>query len=178
MAANQLLLLPELLEHILLDLTSMRDLPFAQKVCRMWKAVIDTSQGIQKALYFTAGDVADVIQDGPEAYREGTKLDCIFNPLLVDCGGYYHPKLVRKAAHISAGRMLITQPPRQASAEFDIKELFDTSATRRSYYESSRLVTIEAGKTFLALVQECEAAVKQVKSQGHKLCKDKRMQLA
>ncbi|KAK5726349.1 hypothetical protein LTR17_012780 [Elasticomyces elasticus] len=178
MAARQVLLLPELLEHILLDLTSMRDLLFAQKVCKAWKAVIDTSPGIQKALYFTAGGVADVIQDGPEAYREGMKLDCIFNPLLMDCCGYYHPKLVRKAAHISAGRMLITQPPRQASAEFDIKELSDVSGARQYYYESSRIATIEAGKTFLSLVQAYEAAVKQAKSQGHKLCKDKRMQLA
>ncbi|KAK4961480.1 hypothetical protein LTR10_001970 [Elasticomyces elasticus] len=125
MAANQVLLLPELLEHILLDLTSMRDLLFAQKVCRTWKATIDTSPGIQKALYLTAGGVADVIQDGPEAYREGMKLDCIFNPLLMDCCGYYHSKLVREAAHISAGRMLVIQPPRQASVEFDIKELSD-----------------------------------------------------
>ncbi|KAK3623061.1 hypothetical protein LTR56_021814 [Elasticomyces elasticus] len=59
MATNNVLDLPELLENILLQLP-MRDLLFAQKVCKTWKLTIDTTLSIQKALFFAPGMVKDI----------------------------------------------------------------------------------------------------------------------
>ncbi|KAK5737151.1 hypothetical protein LTR17_006934 [Elasticomyces elasticus] len=59
---QQALALPELLEHILLRLP-MRDLLFAQKVCRDWQQAINSSPSIQKALCFRRGTQADVAGD-------------------------------------------------------------------------------------------------------------------
>ncbi|KAK4902921.1 hypothetical protein LTR27_000860 [Elasticomyces elasticus] len=51
--AQKVLYLPELLEQILVQLPP-RDLLFSQKVCRIWKVVVDTSPTVQVALFFTA----------------------------------------------------------------------------------------------------------------------------
>ncbi|KAK5710217.1 hypothetical protein LTR17_019052 [Elasticomyces elasticus] len=47
---HEVLATPELLEAILLHLP-LKDLLFSQNVCRAWKAVIDTSPSITKALF-------------------------------------------------------------------------------------------------------------------------------
>ncbi|KAK5687080.1 hypothetical protein LTS10_001217 [Elasticomyces elasticus] len=60
MAANQVLDLPELFEAIVLQLP-MRDLLFAQRVSKTWKANLDASPAVQKALFFTAGKKKDII---------------------------------------------------------------------------------------------------------------------
>ncbi|KAK4922532.1 hypothetical protein LTR49_010232 [Elasticomyces elasticus] len=59
MATQKVLNLPELLEAILLRLP-IRDLLFAQKVCKIWKLTIDTTLSIQKALFFAPGMVKDI----------------------------------------------------------------------------------------------------------------------
>ncbi|KAK3636508.1 hypothetical protein LTR56_014134 [Elasticomyces elasticus] len=59
---QQVLALPELLEHILLHLP-MRDLLFAQKVCKEWQQAINSSPSVQKALCFRPGTQADVAGD-------------------------------------------------------------------------------------------------------------------
>ncbi|KAK5726346.1 hypothetical protein LTR17_012777 [Elasticomyces elasticus] len=64
MASDNVLKLPELLENILLQLP-MRDLLFAQKVCKTWKLIIDASPAIQKALFFAPGTVEDVAYISP-----------------------------------------------------------------------------------------------------------------
>ncbi|KAL4954382.1 hypothetical protein BDW69DRAFT_163300, partial [Aspergillus filifer] len=52
-AANRVLETPELLEMILVQ-TDMRTLLIsAQRVCRTWKALIDHSPSLQRALFFT-----------------------------------------------------------------------------------------------------------------------------
>ncbi|KAK6414388.1 hypothetical protein LTR81_011760 [Elasticomyces elasticus] len=58
MAVHDVLDLPELLECILLNLP-IRDLLFSQKVCRRWKAAVDSSP-IQKALFFRPGTAANI----------------------------------------------------------------------------------------------------------------------
>ncbi|KAK4898589.1 hypothetical protein LTR27_003761 [Elasticomyces elasticus] len=58
MSVHEVLDLPELLECILLNLP-IRDLLFSQKVCRRWKAVVDSSR-IQKALFFIPGTAKDI----------------------------------------------------------------------------------------------------------------------
>ncbi|KAK3623062.1 hypothetical protein LTR56_021815 [Elasticomyces elasticus] len=58
MAVQEVLTLPELLECILLNLP-IRDLLFSQKVCRRWKAAVDSSP-IQKALFFRPGTAANI----------------------------------------------------------------------------------------------------------------------
>ncbi|KAK5744949.1 hypothetical protein LTR17_001700 [Elasticomyces elasticus] len=58
MAVHEVLDLPELLESILLNLP-IQDLLFSQKVCRRWKAAVDSSP-IQKALFFIPGTAKDI----------------------------------------------------------------------------------------------------------------------
>ncbi|KAK3618730.1 hypothetical protein LTR56_024471 [Elasticomyces elasticus] len=60
MAASQVLDLPELFEAIVLQLP-MRDLLFAQRVSKTWRANLDASPAVQKALFFTAGKKKDII---------------------------------------------------------------------------------------------------------------------
>ena len=48
-----------MLEKVLLTFRT-RDLLFAQRVCRLWKAVTDASPPIQRALFFQPGVAADV----------------------------------------------------------------------------------------------------------------------
>ncbi|KAK5726954.1 hypothetical protein LTR15_002845 [Elasticomyces elasticus] len=50
--------LPEILENILLNLR-IRDLLFSQAVCRRWKATVDSSVWIQRALFFIPGTAKD-----------------------------------------------------------------------------------------------------------------------
>lgn len=59
MAVNSVFATPELVEGILIHLP-LKDLLFAQAVCTYWKAVIDGSQLLQKALFFrpATSDVA------------------------------------------------------------------------------------------------------------------------
>ncbi|KAK5744950.1 hypothetical protein LTR17_001701 [Elasticomyces elasticus] len=64
MATDNVLNLPELFENILLQLPT-RDLLFAQKVCKIWKLTIDASPSVQKALFFAAGTVNDVLYSSP-----------------------------------------------------------------------------------------------------------------
>lgn len=44
---------PELFEMVLIELPT-RDLLLAQRVCRSWKAVINTCPNLQRALFFKA----------------------------------------------------------------------------------------------------------------------------
>ncbi|KAK4898588.1 hypothetical protein LTR27_003760 [Elasticomyces elasticus] len=64
MATQKVLNLPELLEAILLQLP-IRDLLFAQKICRTWKTTINTSPAVKKALFFAPGTVNDVRYNSP-----------------------------------------------------------------------------------------------------------------
>jgi len=51
MAAQRTFDVPELLEHVLLQLP-IKDLLFAQKVCKHWKQTIEASPRAQQALFF------------------------------------------------------------------------------------------------------------------------------
>ncbi|KAK3654953.1 hypothetical protein LTR56_003811 [Elasticomyces elasticus] len=82
---QQVLALPELLEHILLQLP-MRDLLLSQKICKDWKHAIESSPSIQRALCFAPGTQADV-----DELRNDENILTIFtdagiapNPLLLD----------------------------------------------------------------------------------------------
>ncbi|KAK4961297.1 hypothetical protein LTR10_001787 [Elasticomyces elasticus] len=123
MAANMVLMLPELLEIILLDLPT-RDLLFAQKVCKTWKEVINTTKSIQKALYFLPGTLSDVHVDVDAAHQHlitSTPATAI-NPLLVATnatGGsqpYLRQEVLRAAIGSSCQNMYIMQPPREILA--------------------------------------------------------------
>ncbi|KAK5694172.1 hypothetical protein LTR97_009793 [Elasticomyces elasticus] len=82
MAANTVLMLSELLEIILLDLPT-RDLLFAQKVCRTWKEVMDTTKAVQKALYLVPGAMSDVHVDAAHQHLITSTPATAINPLLV-----------------------------------------------------------------------------------------------
>ncbi|KAK5675179.1 hypothetical protein LTS10_012253 [Elasticomyces elasticus] len=68
MAALKVFSLPELLEPILLDL-STRDLLFAQQVCKTWHEVIASTPSLQRALFFVPGTKADALRRSYESNR-------------------------------------------------------------------------------------------------------------
>jgi hypothetical protein len=65
----------ELLEAVLFQLP-IRDLLFAQKVCREWKQAIDASPKLQEALFFRSVLVS------PVSRRDTYKTETVCNPLL------------------------------------------------------------------------------------------------
>ncbi|KAK4898590.1 hypothetical protein LTR27_003762 [Elasticomyces elasticus] len=149
MAAKQVLLLPELLEIILLHLESTRDLLFAQKICLTWKAVMNTSPAIQKALYLIAGTPADVGRHEMEHWCAGPTIgssvvDYTFNSLLL-VDGSFRRSVMRNATHSSCARMLITQPPREISIWLDFEE--------RRYDELGPEPWFSDGQSFKVTVQ-------------------------
>ncbi|KAK5736210.1 hypothetical protein LTR17_007550 [Elasticomyces elasticus] len=133
-AAQQVLNLPDLLEPILLSLP-MRDLLFAQKVCKTWKAMIDDCSSLQKALFFIPGKFSDINLEA--GYQDDDRFKHIApNPLLFPSivhrksGLLLKPKLLHAEAHGSCSRMLITQPPDPAKICWEVVDR--KSASRRS----------------------------------------------
>ncbi|KAK5732317.1 hypothetical protein LTR17_010631 [Elasticomyces elasticus] len=129
--AQQMLLLPELIENIILHLP-MKDLLLSQRVCKTWKAVIDSSPQIQEALFFTARQQKQVpALHGLEtdAYIghactcrtcTATQVPKRLNPLLftsIRSGGRVNglDPLVKEPLHAQAScfRMLLSQPPQE-----------------------------------------------------------------
>jgi hypothetical protein len=49
---NEVLGITELLEHILLQVDSIRDITRAQRVCRRWRSLIKDSQALQRACWY------------------------------------------------------------------------------------------------------------------------------
>ncbi|KAK3616181.1 hypothetical protein LTR56_026129 [Elasticomyces elasticus] len=103
MAAIKALSIPELLEEILLDL-STRDILSAQKVCKNWKQIIDTTPSLQRALFLmpargtehshkgAKASFSRSVAAGPIAISPGWAEDWqlfFLNPLLVDVSGNY-----------------------------------------------------------------------------------------
>ncbi|KAL4800780.1 hypothetical protein BDV19DRAFT_352127 [Aspergillus venezuelensis] len=87
LAANRVLETPELLEMVLVQ-TDMRTLLIsAQRVCHTWKAVMDHSPSIQRALFFKGS------QDSPKVNWDWSEVrilqttdvkNAVLNPLLVE----------------------------------------------------------------------------------------------
>ncbi|KAK5722582.1 hypothetical protein LTR15_005813 [Elasticomyces elasticus] len=120
MAANTVLMLLELLVIILLDLPT-RDLLFAQKVCRTWKEVIDTTKSIQKALYLVPGTMSDVHVDAAHQHLITSTPATAINPLLVSkLAGqsqlYLRQEVMDAAPGASCCSMYLMQPPREKLA--------------------------------------------------------------
>ncbi|KAK5677252.1 hypothetical protein LTS10_010441 [Elasticomyces elasticus] len=114
--AQQVLHLPELLENIFLSLP-MKDLLFSQKVCRTWKAVVDTSPHIQEALFYTTDT------------HESTATS-VATVLLLTYSGYYGMEatdlghlLYNNSLHpnSSCHRMLLGKPTRDTEIFFEIQ---------------------------------------------------------
>ncbi|KAK5719790.1 hypothetical protein LTR17_015161 [Elasticomyces elasticus] len=113
MAAHKVLSLPELLEPILLDL-STRDLLFAQKVCKTWHEIIASTPSVQKALFFRPSTEAemhsiscpkweDIVDWLPDDHDDLDYVALLPNPLLVR--GY------KDTDWLVGGRLLICRPP-------------------------------------------------------------------
>ncbi|KAF7190714.1 hypothetical protein HII31_07873 [Pseudocercospora fuligena] len=114
----------ELLENILLHLP-MRDLLLDQRVCKTWKACIDSSVKLQRGLFFKpAGNIIahPRLQEGVVIMWSPKNL--FVNPLLLDAFGSFN--LARDILHLKSKpcsedrftrsdaswqKMLLTQPP-------------------------------------------------------------------
>jgi hypothetical protein len=81
MAAQQVFDITELLEAILLELP-IKDLLFAQKICRRFKAVIEDSTSLQKALFFQPGQIDDAAIDAKHHHFRSSTEAFAVNPLL------------------------------------------------------------------------------------------------
>ncbi|KAK5726747.1 hypothetical protein LTR15_002635 [Elasticomyces elasticus] len=162
MAANKVLQLPELLEPILLDL-STRDLLFAQKVCTTWKTTVDKSQAIQRALFLMLGAVDDVDTNSncrTSKVLPGSEVVAI-NSLLINTS-----VAGRKGALVispqdlninrSCSRLFLTQSPITTRLSVDVA----TVAT--SYEERTGGLRLSSDDTFASLVKQYLALVKDI----------------
>ncbi|KAH8680711.1 hypothetical protein BX600DRAFT_428694 [Xylariales sp. PMI_506] len=136
---------PELLQHILLNLSMRELLTKAPRVCRNWRAVIDGSAPIQQKLYFRSipsSSTAVVSSSSTAAAAAGTGCGAQHNPLLAELfphwfGGHFFntaaldtlPLTRRRDAFLRRGaswrRMLVQQPAITTVA------LLETSADHR-----------------------------------------------
>ncbi|KAK5699477.1 hypothetical protein LTR97_005605 [Elasticomyces elasticus] len=88
---QQVLDLPELLENILIQLP-IRDLLFAQKVCKDWQQAIAASPKIQEALFFRQDRVnhGSSFNNGHKGATANPKSAVAGNPLLMATYAYYN----------------------------------------------------------------------------------------
>ncbi|KAK4894086.1 hypothetical protein LTR27_007671 [Elasticomyces elasticus] len=133
MAAIKVLSIPELLEEILLDLNT-KEILFAQKVCKTWKQIIDTTPSLQRALFLmpargtepkgAKASFSRSVAAGHIAIPPGFDEDWhlfFLNPLLVDVSGNYIQtqegdiellsKPLNAGTESSCNRMYLSQPP-------------------------------------------------------------------
>ncbi|KAK5744946.1 hypothetical protein LTR17_001697 [Elasticomyces elasticus] len=163
MAASKALQLPELVEPIVLKL-STRDLLFAQKVCTTWKATIDTSHAIQKALFFMPGviDDVDATSNSRSALLDPDSEHVAINALLINTSvaDRKDPFLLTlqkpNITYGSCSRMFLTQPPVTTRISFHIiaSDLGYPISTRMGPFKVSR------NNTFAALVTQYLTLVK------------------
>ncbi|KAK5681210.1 hypothetical protein LTS10_006972 [Elasticomyces elasticus] len=159
MAATRVLMLPELLEIILLDLPT-RDLLFAQKVCRTWKEVIDTTKSIQKALYLVPGTTSDVHVDAAHQHLVTSTPATAINPLLVSTKSAGHSQLYLRqevmdaAPETSCRRMYLMQPPREILACMAITYFGVCYGEQVLMHPTHRAVTVRREDRMAAVVKK------------------------
>ncbi|KAK5732323.1 hypothetical protein LTR17_010637 [Elasticomyces elasticus] len=141
----QVLALPELLETILLGLP-IKDLLFAQKVCKTWKQIMGESTSIQRALFFKPGAACDVDLADKNRAKNVALVSVLadqgiaLNPLLFQRGSTYTTKmtkfknyfvldgLAQKAeSPASCLKMLMSQPPACMTAILVVEQSIDES---------------------------------------------------
>ncbi|KAK4956572.1 hypothetical protein LTR10_006099 [Elasticomyces elasticus] len=154
MAAQAVLAVSELLEMILLQLP-MKDMQRSRAICKHWRAEVDSSMRIKRALFLEPGTPNDLAHDHQvHSFDLHSHIDRGTN------GDYYalHPfitkvsrinDLVRKTEH-HLQRVLLSQPPTM------------TGLIRLQVYGSGdgrgKTVTLEAGETFGSLHAKLEAS--------------------
>ncbi|KAK5709529.1 hypothetical protein LTR17_019683 [Elasticomyces elasticus] len=159
MAANRVLMLPELLEIILLDLPT-RDLLFAQKVCRTWKQVIDTTKSIQKALYLMPGTTSDVHVDAAHQHLITSTPATAMNPLLVTTKLAGHSQLYLRqevmgaAPDASCRSMYLMQTPREILACMAVTYFGVCYGEQVLMHPTHRAVTVRREDRMAAVVKK------------------------
>ncbi|KAK3623231.1 hypothetical protein LTR56_021711 [Elasticomyces elasticus] len=164
MAGLKVLSLPELLEPILLDL-STRDLLFAQKVCKTWHEVITSTPSLQKALFFLPGTKADALRRShdwectcyardPGVLRNPLLTDMINEGCLTALGGLFFLRVesLNAGPHASCHRMYLSQPPTAVRN-------FELEADSRTYeFRGTGGDTIKYGSVLAARQEEIDRA--------------------
>ncbi|KAK5686551.1 hypothetical protein LTS10_002671 [Elasticomyces elasticus] len=183
---QQVLALPELLEHILLRLP-MQDLLFAQKVCKDWQQAIAVSPKIQEALFLRQERVANgpFVNDDHKDATAKTKLTITANPLLLDTYEYYNCEhkawekitpyehnvrlhayqLHELAPEAFCRRMYITQPPAKLAIDWDMTRELEICLTEWDAQDTSHAtftvkLSLSASDNFGQLVERFKAQVK------------------
>ncbi|KAK4949418.1 hypothetical protein LTR10_012036 [Elasticomyces elasticus] len=175
-ASAQVFGLPGLLESVLLQLP-MKDLLLAQKICKDFKNVIDSSPTIQRALCFILGAFSDVNYVGrphQQKYKTRTlKTGYALNPLITTysydlfLSGAFRPGFpgCSQRAMGSYSRMLLTQPPSDTTLLFRVWEVC------RGWLPN-KLCTVSApcGESFGDLVQRFKKAGHELDRKGFAIC--------
>ncbi|KAK3616058.1 hypothetical protein LTR56_026207 [Elasticomyces elasticus] len=173
-ATRKALQLPELVEPILLNLPT-RDLLVAQRVCTTWKATIDRSHPIQKALFFMPGTAQDVDTSFLRLARanQNPHEHVAVNELLLPiCFGMCR----RFASNVeditrapgSCHRMFLTQPPVATRAQLHLS-LEPTK--QRDWVEATAEMTgdlmLSGDETFGHLADRCRAVLEDILEEGY-----------
>jgi len=165
--AEKVFAVTEQLEAVLLQLP-MKDLLFAQKVCKRWQTVIRASDPVQKALFLKPGVAADAPKDAITSLTPlmrdvptgGIAINPLFSTNVTDTWSSIQEKgrkfdiapSALKAGHgnESCFEMHLTQPSIKLHAEFEYE------CTYTGYHSS--ITKVEEGGTLLNLIQRMDEA--------------------
>ncbi|KAK5739770.1 hypothetical protein LTR17_005056 [Elasticomyces elasticus] len=185
MAAIKVLSIPELLEEILLDL-STREILFAQTVCKTWKQIINTTPSLQRALFlmpardtepshkgakasFSRSVAAGHIAIPPGFDQDGHLF--FLNPLLVDVSGNYMQtqegdieilsKPLNAGTETSCNRMYLSQPPTIVTrSKYDLENEMCYSLGQEDWSGSKTFGDLIAMRRFHTQKEKMAAQVK------------------
>ncbi|KAK5125826.1 hypothetical protein LTR85_012102 [Meristemomyces frigidus] len=173
--ADKVLSITELSEGVLLALP-MKDLLFAQKVCKHWKDVIDNSDMIQKALFFKHGVAADAAADAtirtgswrgrggqptpvlPHAQFHQAQRESWAEPDNVFSfhGRALHYEFYDRNYISSCQRMYVTQPPVRIDVTYTALDRPDGDWSEwPSSGDSVHMRSFECFRTVVENIQEC-----------------------
>ncbi|KAK4916477.1 hypothetical protein LTR49_015575 [Elasticomyces elasticus] len=166
--------LPELLENVLLKLP-IRDLLFSQKVCQHWKATVDSSIRIQRALFFVPGTANDVSHTTPSHIfttvcseedakhsrlrRPGYAMNCllvIYDESRSESKFRSEPLCSSAEPRGSWSRMFFTQPPCFTATCTELEKMGTIRNPRRPrwFKEIAFCAVIHRGESFGRLVEK------------------------
>ncbi|KAK4963186.1 hypothetical protein LTR10_000814 [Elasticomyces elasticus] len=161
--ATAVLDLPELLEMIILALP-MRKMQRCRRVSRQWRATIDGSLPIKRALFLEPGTLADLACDTEIRTSRSTSRHPCWNETLYHFSthprfqirthlGYFGVEFMRHTLAKEACRLrnvLVAQPP-STTAGSTLKVYIDYEQVTHVGPKKPVTVTLEAGETFGSL---------------------------
>ncbi|KAK5714980.1 hypothetical protein LTR15_010396 [Elasticomyces elasticus] len=160
---RELFATPEILEAILLHLPLI-DLLFSQKVCRTWKAVVDTSPSIKKALFLVPDTKPDLAIPTTDAMLSAVAINSLLLTYIrpgpssfrtiEHYVGYYaiQSGAVQSDLEASCCKMYLSRPPIDTDFYFRAEVKTFTNSTKLAAPEQHEL-SLNSEKRFGDLMQ-------------------------